>query len=178
MQLYKANKSNKGCACSLSFNSKESALFIQLIKQVSYDEARHLGSFSGGEKITIKSSLGEIGSLIDALKRNVEYSTVHQSKDATTQIWFAPYLVGEGDARVQRGYGLRVSKKTKDGQEFKFLMPFNFGEGQLLQTYLDFVLRHIFSADYAEQKKRYKEKLDNQPIKVVPSTEAPQTEEI
>lgn len=158
MQIYKANKSNRGCAASFSFNSKDAALFIQLIKQVSYDEASHLGSFSGGEKITIKSSMAEIGSFLDALKRNVEYSTVHQSKDATTQIWLAPYYVGEGEDKVQRGYGLRVSKKTKEGVESKFLMPFNFGESQQIQSYLDFVLKHIFTAEYAEQKKRYKDK--------------------
>lgn len=173
MQFYKANKSNKGCACSLSFNSKEASLFIQLIKQVSYDEQRHIGSFSGGEKVTIKSNLTEIGGFIDSLKRNVDYSTVHQSKDATTQIWFAPYYVGDGENRVQKGYGLRVSKKTKDGQESKFLMPFNFGEGQILQSYFDFVLKHIFSAEYAEQKKRYKEKT----AVLVEPTQA-QTEEI
>lgn len=158
MQLYKASKSNRGCACSMSFNSKEGSLFIQLIKQVSYNEERHIGSFAGGEKIVIKSTIFEIGSFLDVLRRNVEYSTVHKSKDATTQIWFAPYFVGEGDQKTQRGYGLRVTKKTTDNKEVKFLMPFNFGEAEVLKSYLDFVLRHIFSAEYAEEKKRFKER--------------------
>lgn len=176
MQIYKANKANKGAACSFSFNSKEAALYIQLIKQTGYDDAKHLGSFSGGEKITIKSSLAEIGSFLDVLKRNVEYSTVHKSKGATTQIWLAPYIVDFNGTKTQKGFGLRVSKKTDDGVESKFLMPINFGEAQLLQVYLDFVLRHIFSAEYAEEKKAFKERQDKKlsEVREVP----PETEEI
>lgn len=159
MQIYKANKSNRGCACSLSFNSKEGALFIQLITQTGYDESKHLGSFAGGDKLTIKSNITEVGNFIDVLSRNIEYSTVHKSKDATTQIWFAPYFVGEGENKIQRGYGLRVSRKNNDGTESKFLMPFNFGEAQTLKIYFDFFLRHVFSAEYAEQKKAFKERV-------------------
>ena len=164
MQIYKANKSNRGCALSLSFNSKEGALFTQLISQVSYDENRHIGSFSGGNKVTIKSSVAEVGNFIDVFTRNVEYSTVHRGQNGDmTQIWLSPYLVGEGDAKIQKGFGLRVSKKTKDGQELKLLMPLNFGEAAALKVYFDFFLRHVFSAEYAEAKKQYKDRQDSKP---------------
>lgn len=175
MQIYKANKSNKGAACSISFNSKEGSLFIQLIKQTGYDEARHLGSFSGGEKVTIKSNITEVGNFLNVLNNNVEYSTVHKSKDATTQIWLAPYIVGEGENKVQKGFGLRVSKKTNDGNESKFLMPFNFGEAQTLKVYLDFFLRHVFSAEYAEQKKQFKDRQEK-PVQLPKTVEAEEIE--
>lgn len=187
MQIYKANKSNKGCACSLSFNSKDGVLFIQLIKQVSYNEERHIGSFSGGEKITIKSSITEIGNILDVLTRNVDYSTVHQSPNASTQIWFAPYNVEVNGVKEQRGYGLRISQKTKDGQELKFLMPFNFGEAATLRVYLNFVLNHIFAAEYAESKRKYQEKVAefesnakvaNKAKVPKPSVETPEQEDI
>ena len=172
MQLYKANKSNKGAACSFGFNSKDGALFTQIVKQVSYDESRHIGSFSGGEKIVIKSGITEIGAFLDVLQRNVEYSTVHTTKDGTTQIWFAPYVVEADGVKTQKGYGLRVARKSSDGKESKFLMPFNFGEAAALKVYLDFVLRHIFSADYAEEKKNYKEKLKVKDAKVTTPVES------
>ncbi len=175
--FFKANKSNRGCAGSFSFNSKDGALFTQLIQQVSYDEARHIGSFSGGAKIVIKSGITEIGAFLDVLQRNVEYSTVHTTKDSTVQIWFAPYFVGEGENKVQKGYGLRVSKKTKDGVETKLLLPFNFGEAATLKVYFDFVLRHIFSAEYAEEKKQFKERQESKP-KITAAPKVEEQEEI
>lgn len=171
MQFYKSNKSIKGCGASFSFNSKDEALFISLIKQSGYDEARHIGQFQGA-KVVVKSGITEIGALLDVLNRNVPYSTVHTTKDSKVQIWFEPYIIGEGDAKVQKGYGLKIKK-----DEESFLMPFNFSEAQVLKEYFSFVLRHIFSAQYAEAKKAYKEKVEKQdkPI-AVPKTE--ETEEI
>lgn len=179
MQIYKANKSNRGCAMSLSFNSKEGCLFIQLIKQVSYNEERHIGSFSGGEKITIKSSVTEIGAFLDVFNRNVEYSTVHAGQNGdTTQIWLAPYLTGDGEQKVQKGFGLRISRKSQNGEEAKFLMPINFSEAASIKVYLDFALRHIFSAEYAEEKRAFKEKLDKKTEQVVSPPESSSEEDI
>lgn len=160
MNIFKSSKSIKGCAAGISFNSKEQCLFIQLVKQTSYNEETRLGSFAGGEKVTIKSSKAEIGSLLDVLRRNVPYSTVHRSRDAMTQIYFEPYFIvnNETQQKEHKGYGLRVIKKSQD-KESKFLMSFNFGEAELLRSYLNFALDHMHGAEYAAEKKRYSDKL-------------------
>ncbi len=176
-QFYKANKSIKGCGCSLSLNSKDASVFIGLIKQTSYDEARHLGSFASGDKISIKCNLTEIGSLLDALNRNIVYSTVHKSNDGMTSIKFEPYVVGEGEEKQQRGYGLYIYRKTGD-KELKFLMPFNFAEAEILKEYFSFCIRQIFHTEYSEAKKQYKSKQEEKAAsigdtkKILPNPEA------
>lgn len=156
--FYKPNKKVTGCAANFSFNSKEGALFTNLIRQVSYDDSRHIGSFSGGDKIVIKSGVTEIGAFLDVLNRNVEYSTVHTTKDTTVSIKFSPYIT---DEKVQKGYGLSIFKKTKEGKEQRFLIGFTFAEASVLKSYFDFVLRHIFSAEYAQEKKDFKDRQDS-----------------
>ena len=161
LQFFKGNKSLKGGACSLSFNSKEGALFVSVIKQTGYDETRHLGSFSGGDQTTVKFNVPEIGAFLDVLNNNRDYSTFHKTKEGNTSINFKPYFVMEGDAKVQKGFGLYIGKLGDDKKvSNSWLMPFNFGEAQVLKSYFDFVLRHIFSATYAEDKKKYQDRID------------------
>lgn len=169
LQLYKSNKSLKGCAASFKFNSKDGKLWINLIKQVSYDEKRHIGSFKDGTKIAISVGLWEIGSFLEAFEKNTSFATVHSfEKEGVkeyTNIKLAPYMAkvakkNDDDDKedefvtVQKGFGLTVSKGKEDNK-IALLLPINFGEVQVLKEYLKFVLNHCFSAIYAADKKAY-----------------------
>lgn len=162
LQLYKSNKSVKGCAAGFSFNSKDGAMFVSLVKQTGYDEARHIGSFKDGAKINIKLGLSELGAMLDCFDSNREFSTVHATESYNTGIKLAPYITDKDGSKVQRGFGLFINKSSKgeNANKESFLLTINFGEAKLISEYIKFVLDHCFSAIYSADQKEYKERQD------------------
>jgi len=159
MQLYKSSPSQKGCGFSASFNGIEKCVFFSVIKQSAWDATRKTGSFAGA-KTVVKLSLSEVGSILDVIARNVEFSAYHKSQDAVTQIWLKPYLVKatDSDQQIQKGFGLSISQEKNGFEKINWLMPFSWADMRLLEHYLGYFLRVVFSIEEAENKKKYKEK--------------------
>ena len=159
IQLYKANKSNTGHAASISVNSKEGNLYVQFIKQMGYNEERHIGSFKGGDKATVKFNIWEMGALLDSFSRNQPYKTVHQSPNKSVSINAGPYSLDKNDPAKVSGYSLSISFK-EEGQEQpkRFSISFNFAERQVFIEYLKFALNKHFAASYSEQKKEFEKR--------------------
>jgi hypothetical protein len=165
MKIYKSNKANKGVAASFSFNSKEQSFFLQLIKQVSYDESRHIGSFSGGDKITVKFTIWEMGALLSCFDTNKEYSLYHKTKDTNVAIKFAPYIVAA--TKEQKGFGISINKLADSSNTVTtgWLLPISFPEKETIKAWVNNAFVHCFNAEYAEEKKQYKEREEKKAIK-------------
>lgn len=154
LQFYKPNKSVKGSAASFSLNSKKGSVFVQIIKQTGYDEAKRLGSFKDGKQVSIQLNQIEIGAIIDVLEHQTEFKTVHKTEKFTTGINFTPYIK---DGK-QLGYGLSVNRSEGENKD-SWLIGFNFHEAVVVREWLKFALEHIFTADYSADKKKAEEYL-------------------
>jgi hypothetical protein len=95
----------------------------------------------------------EIGSFLRAIRELKEIKLYHQTTEKKTSINFKPYALKGSDDYV--GFGLSIIQG-----DAKYSIPFTFEESYVLEEYLKFVLNHIFSATYAEDKKREAEYFD------------------
>jgi hypothetical protein len=159
LQFFKANKNLKGCGIGLSFQSKDEAFYVSLVKQSAWDDQKQRGSFQG-DKTNIKLSVTEVGGILDCIERNREFSTYHKSKRSNTQIKFAAYMVQGEEKPIQKGFGLSVNQTDVEDttKKVSFLMPINFAEARAIKKYLEFALEHIYSAIYSADKEFFKKK--------------------
>lgn len=163
LQFYKPNKNNTGGACTFSLNSKESCVFIELIKQNGWDAAGRGGQgngiFKGGDKANIKISTNECGAMIRVIENNLGGipAMIHTSSNGSKTVRFYQWgkdAQGNGEFK---GWSVSVLAKDKEGKETKIACSLSFDEIIVVREYLKFALVHIFSAIYAEDKKRAKE---------------------
>lgn len=145
LHFYKGNPKNTGTACA--FQSKGPALFINFIKQFSWNESRKLGSFRENMKNpektgTFKFNPVEAAGMIDALERNNEYKFYHSSPNGISIGKFCPYI-RDGN---QIGYSLSVSKEQKGDTVNKnsFLIGFTFAEAILVKEFLYKLISNSF----------------------------------
>lgn len=173
MQLYKPNKSIKGSALSVSFVAKvdkeglkgDKSFYFQLIQQTGWNDDTGNGTFKDGKKITVKFAPHEIAGIIAAIKSNQKLEDVmnvkyvyHDGQDSSSTIYFGPHFkkIQQGDkwvdSDIQVGFSLRVVKKSKKDENDKdqIAIGFTFAETELLSSYLQDGLTHIFNAWYAE----------------------------
>ena len=180
LQLFKSNKFLKGVAASWSFNSAESSFFLAMQKQVGYSEESHTGTFKDGARIVVKFSIWEIGALMNCLKNSdKDYSFFHKTPTTNVAIKFSPYLVK--DTNEHKGYSVAVNKLGADNKaENTWFLTLSFPEKETLLTWLDFGLRHCYSATYAADKKAYKDKQEKAQSapKTAKSADSNESEEI
>jgi hypothetical protein len=161
IQFYKPNPKNTGTGCSFNFSAKDDCVYINLIKQSSWDEAKKRGSFAGNAQnpkmsASVKISSTEIGDIISAMRRNAEFNGFHDSPKQVTRIKFSPYNRASKDNPnqiSQVGYSLSVSKESRENAQDKtsFLIGFTFGEAIKLESYFMLSLAKIFEKAMKEQ---------------------------
>jgi hypothetical protein len=154
IQFYKPNPKNTGTGCSFNFAAKDDCIYINLIKQSSWDESKKRGSFSGNAQnpkmsASVKISSTEVGDIISAMRRNSEFNGFHDSPKQVTRIKFSPYNRPSKDNPTQIsqvGFSLSVSKESKENAQDKtsFLIGFTFGEAIKLESYFALTLARIF----------------------------------
>ena len=178
LTLFKPNKANRGALFSIRFAAKlnkkdedfkEGGFFINVIKQVSWDDSRHIGKFGGGENITIKIGKEEAAKIIHVIERNANlgdisghkqedltkifgFSNMHKSGNKTTYINFSPWQ-RKGDTE-QSGFVFYFTQAVEDGKT-TIGATFPYGDDILLREYLKLGLEHINMASYQEDKKRF-----------------------
>lgn len=148
LQFFKAQKNGNGSAANFSFNSKDGAFYVEIVKQTGYDNAKNLGSFKGGAKLNSKLSLTEIGSFLNAIYNKQEFKSVHKTSDRTLTISFAPYFLK--DSNEYKGFGLSLFVSKDEVCR----IGFSPGELELLVEFFKFGLEKCFSSMYADDKKR------------------------
>lgn len=162
LSIYKPNKNVTGHAATFSLNSKDGALYVEFIKQTGYDAARHIGSFKDGDKVRLKFGIWEVGELIEAYTKNIPWKTVHKSTGKTVSINAGPYFSKDETPKIL-GYSLNCSVKEDDHDTGKsFSLPMKSSERMILLEYIRFFLSHSFQAIYAEDKKKFKERMDKE----------------
>lgn len=187
IQFYKPNSKNTGSGCSFNFSAKDECVFINLIKQSSWDESKKRGSFAGNAQnpkmsCSVKISTTEAGDIISAIRRNSEFTGFHDSPKQVTRIKFSPYNRPNKEnpqQTVQVGFSLSVSKESKENAQDKtsFLMGFTFGEAVKLEAYLSMALVKTFENAIKTQESKAPNASQNSPKKEETSPKAESSDE-
>ena len=145
LQFYKGNAKVTGTACS--FQTKGPSLFVNFIKQHSWNEAKKLGSFrenaKNPEKTTVlKFNAVEAAGMVDAIDRNAEYKFYHTAPNSNAMGKFCPYLRDN----AQIGFSFNATKEQKGDtvNKVSFLIGFTFAESVLVKTFLLEFIRNSF----------------------------------
>ena len=164
LQFYKPNSKNTGCGCSFKYSAKDDCIFVNMIKQASWDDQTKRGSFAGNAQnpkasCSVKLSLTEAADIISAVRRNGEVSAFHDSAKQVTRIKFSPYVRPTKDdpsKTAQVGYSFSVSKESKENAQDKtsFLIGFTFGEGVRLESFFCYALAKSFEKASLDQDNR------------------------
>jgi len=134
--LYKPTKKVTGLAISLQSSDKDKSLYLNLIKQFSWDENARKGSFfenrnKPGMSTIIKLNQVEGGSILDAIENNSAFSAYHNSANRSTQIIFEP-------SKEKSCFTLKIlqTENGDENQKNSFFIPISFGEARLIKKYL------------------------------------------
>lgn len=185
LQFFKPNSKMTGSACAWSFNSSTrknqsdpdgKAVFIEIIKQTSWNEETKTGSFKGGDKVNLKLSYTtELGGFIRVLKdirdvsvddtgkglpsENQMLKSVHQGQNGTKSFSFIKSCYQSQGKKVI-AYGLSISVSEGDKKDI-FRISFDPNEAETLLNWLIYAQQHIFDGIYAEDKKIRQDYLDS-----------------
>jgi len=176
LQFYKPNAKNTGSACSFSYNKKDGALWVNFIKQASWNNETKNGTFKGSgpdKKANSKFSVTELAGLVHAIETNGEYGNFHGTKERNTTFKFCPYI-RDGS---QIGYSFSLNQNnTQEGTKKSFIIWFNFAEGRMLKQYALTVLNNYFFTDSIESNqfdnsKQYNSEKTEEKVENTPSTQ-------
>jgi hypothetical protein len=145
IQFYKPNAKNTGSACSFSYNKKEKALWVNFIRQVSWNPETKNGTFKGAapdKKAYSKFSVTELAGLVHAIETNGEFGNFHGNKERNTTFKFSPYM-REG-SQVGFSFSLNQSNSAENMKK-SFIIGFTFAEGRMLKEYAITVLKNYFT---------------------------------
>lgn len=168
--FFSGNKSaNNGGILTVSFNSKDPALFLRVTKQTGWDAKINKPTFSGGETVTFKLTPDEAGEMIHAVSGHDESQFYHTFNNEVSTGNFRYYELDntKNPGKKIRGFGLTLKKAA-----FETKIGFSLGSAERLSQYLQFALNHIFSAAYAQDKKdreEYLKKKDADKVAAVPT---------
>lgn len=178
--FFSGGKDGAGGALFVTFNSKDQSVFYRVIKQTGWNEQTSKPSFAGGAVINVKLSLDEVGEFIHAISGHDACKFYHSFNKEVTTGNFAYYekeFNGKTGPVKTRGFGFSVKKG-----ELAARIGFSLGAAERLSQYLQFVLDHIHSAIYVQDKKEFEEYLKkkegNKPKSVVKPREVVETPEI
>jgi|14BtaG_2_1085337.scaffolds.fasta_scaffold00471_11 hypothetical protein len=164
-RIYKPNPKNTGCAATVDIaqigDHSASNLFISMIQQKGWDNAKRTGSFSGGKDINFKLSVAEAGEMVSSIKSRIPFVAFHKFNDDSTIIRFVPWdqnrTVKEknGDVNYKTpAWSLNVKRNGSDA----FRLPISSGESQVLNVILKkFIadsLIHTSEQDVRERAKK------------------------
>lgn len=150
-QLYKPNSKNTGAAFSFRVvtqdkegNPSKPTLFMQSIKQASWDDNKKTGSFSENAKdpeknVYVKLNENEVGGIIHAIENYTEFSAFHSYNEDKTQISFRPYTKKDKDQT--KAFSLGIVKNTS----MKFGIGVEISEARTLKSFLELFLIRFFS---------------------------------
>jgi hypothetical protein len=169
--IYKPNSKNSGCAFSFRYGVQkdgEPCLFVNSIKQFSWNSATKTGSFSGNsddpsKNLSIKFNEFECGAIISALSNRYEYNTFHTYEDNKTTIKLSPWdkeikisslnqktKKFEEKQQVIPAFGISITRNGVD----TFKIPLEPGEVIVIKEFIKHILSRI-------NQFRIKKQIDN-----------------
>ena len=150
--FYKAKADVSGTACSFQpkFDGKRPGFYCSLIRQATWDQKTKSGSFKANKtnpnaSIVIKFGFHEACGIINAFRRNQEYSFYHTSANGTVRGNLNLYR--KEDKHI--GFSLSATKSA-GGRDVKLSIGFSFPEALNLAIYLETFISQYYSDKYAE----------------------------
>ncbi len=111
--IYKPNAKNAGSCCSFKIIKRENKfhLFMELLKQKSWDETKRLGTFDieKENKIVLKLSPEEAGKIIHAIDNKSTLKGFHSSNEHQTQFTLSTW---EKERVVNFSFSAKSGSKT------------------------------------------------------------------
>lgn len=162
ISIYKPNSKNTGCAFSFRYGVQkngEPCLFVNSIKQYSWDDSKKTGNFSSNaddpsKNLSIKFNEFECGSIISALEERYEYNTFHNYEDNKTTIKFSPWdkqikisslnpstKKFEEKKQVIPAFGMSITRNGTD----TFKIPIEPGEVQVIIHFIRSIINRLIS---------------------------------
>jgi hypothetical protein len=162
ISIYKPNSKNLGCAFSFKYGVQkngEPCLFVNSIKQHSWDNNSKTGSFSGStddpsKNLAIKFNEFECGAIISAITNRYEYNTFHNYEDNKTTIKFSPWdkeiKVSSLNPKTKKfeeskqkvpAFGISITRNGSD----TFKIPLEPGEVEVVKKFLYSILDKIIN---------------------------------
>lgn len=149
---FKPNKSKTGSLFSVSLTPESNGVFVNIVKQTGWDEAKNKGSFQGGSKVTIKFSELEVAGIKMALNTNGECKFFHTSGENKSQgsvKFFQITKEENGKPKTYTGFTFFVKKGT---EEFKSNLASN--EAADLSAFLAYAQEKFFDAAIENENTR------------------------
>lgn len=168
ISYYKPNKGNSGALCSFKLNDggfiqnkyREGCVFLDIVKQVSWNEEKRTGSFSKGESVTIKLNLMELGAILDCLENHRNFNAFHTfpNSENKVSVFFSEWKTGENTELV--GYTFQVIKQINNVKS-TFAIGFRLNEAQVLKEFIKLSIQNIIISNHAQQQKSFSEYMKN-----------------
>jgi len=154
--FYSPNAKISGGALFASFNSKDGAIYLKLLKQIANNPDKK-GNFDGKNPLNIKLSQDEAADIIRAIRLNGEAKFFHKFNNDSTSGVFKYYTIKSTDPKFpdRHGFGLSVKRTGGITQEVK--IGFTLASAERFSLFLQNALVHIFDAEYSQDLKDYKE---------------------
>ncbi|MEK6879021.1 MAG: hypothetical protein AABY22_05405 [Nanoarchaeota archaeon] len=147
LQYFKPNAKNSGSACNFAFNVSDDCIYVNLIKQVAWNNNK--GVFKGGKRLVTKLNSNEVGGLLCCLEKNQDQSFIHKTENGMTSIFFQKLFKWDAEKKEygkdQVGYYLSVTRNPKEGEKETLRIGFNYGESTTLREYLKWGLGLLFA---------------------------------
>ena len=151
VQIYKPTARVTGLAISLQASDRDGKLYVNMIKQASWNEQTKKGSFIENRKkpgfyTTLKFNQAEAAGMIDAIERHYEFKAYHGTEARATQITFGPAQPkNEGDVAPALFVLRAVQTDSQDTtQKVSFFIPLTYAEARLIKEYLVHYLHKSF----------------------------------
>ena len=133
LQFYKPNPKNSGSACSFSYSKKDKAVWVNFVKQATWNDQTKTGTFKSSgpdKKANSKFNITEVAGVVRAIEQNSEFGNFHGNKERNTTFKFCPYL---RDGK-QVGYSFSLNQNDSQANVKKsFIIGFTFEEGRMLK---------------------------------------------
>lgn len=153
--FYNSKPDSTGACAQFRYNQNDQKVWLNIIKQDSWNADKHVGSFKG-DKLNISLDANELGELLHAIYHRDTWSFYHKFEKNSSSGQFG-YWEQKKDDKVVRRYGLSV-KSTKDGEGTKEAkVGFTAGNAYNLAEWIKTVLSMLHADNVAEDERRTQE---------------------
>jgi hypothetical protein len=171
--IYKPNKNINGGLATFrvkkqkkgddSESSWTSSLFIELLKQNTWNSEKHTGTFDKESRKFITLNVSEAGEFINTFKNKVPFSSFHTSSKGSTSFSLSPYnwkrKVNNNDFEVTC-FGLSVKSNNVE-----YKIPITPGEAEVLSVLLEHFIKEHASLALKEEESNRKNQTQNKQTK-------------
>lgn len=165
--IYKPNKNINGGLATFRVKKQKkngdsespwtSSLFIELLKQNTWNSEKHTGTFDKESRKFITLNVSEAGEFINTFKNKIPFSSFHTSAKGSTSFSLSPYSwkrkVNNNDFEITC-FGFSVKSNNVE-----YKIPITPGEAEVLTVLLEHFIKEYASLSLKEEEANRK----NQP---------------